>query len=34
MFAVSVDGGFDMPEDSWRGATTLEAYIHDLVSKA
>jgi uncharacterized protein YbjT (DUF2867 family) len=34
MFAVSVDRGFDMPEDSWRGATTLEAYIHDLVSKA
>lgn len=32
MTEVSVDGAFnDMPKDSLRGATTLEAYIRDLV---
>ncbi|KQU85682.1 NmrA family transcriptional regulator [Variovorax sp. Root318D1] len=34
MTAVSLDGGFDMPDDALRGATTLEAYIRDLLSKA
>ena len=31
MTAVSVDGGFDMPDDALRGTTTLEAYVRDLV---
>jgi uncharacterized protein YbjT (DUF2867 family) len=31
MIAVSVDSGFDMPDDAIRGATTLEDYIRDLV---
>jgi uncharacterized protein YbjT (DUF2867 family) len=34
MTAVSLDGGFDMPDDALRGATTLEAYIRDLLAKA
>lgn len=34
MTAVSLDGGFDMPDDALRGATTLEAHIRDLLSKA
>jgi uncharacterized protein YbjT (DUF2867 family) len=34
MTAVSVDSGFDMPDDPWRGATTLEAYIRDLVARS
>jgi uncharacterized protein YbjT (DUF2867 family) len=32
MTAASVDGGFDLSDDPLRGATTLETYIHDLVS--
>lgn len=31
MTAVSVDGGFDMPDNAWRGVTTLDRYIADLV---
>lgn len=31
MTAVSVDGGFDMPDNAWRGTTTLDRYITDLV---
>jgi uncharacterized protein YbjT (DUF2867 family) len=31
MTAVSVDGGFDMPDNAWRGVTTLDRYITDLV---
>ena len=34
MTAVSLDGGFDMPDDALRGATTLEAHIRDLLAKA
>ncbi|WP_368563758.1 NmrA family NAD(P)-binding protein [Pseudoxanthomonas sp. UTMC 1351] len=34
MTAVSVDSGFDMPDDALRGSITLEAYIRDLVDKA
>jgi uncharacterized protein YbjT (DUF2867 family) len=34
MFAVSVEGGFDMPDEAWRGTTTLEAYIRDLVARS
>jgi uncharacterized protein YbjT (DUF2867 family) len=33
MIAASVDQDFDMPDDAIRGATTLEAYIHDLVGR-
>lgn len=33
MTAVSVDGGFDMPDDALRGSTTLGAYIRDLVAR-
>lgn len=32
MTAVSVDGGFDMPDDALRGAITLDAYIRDLLT--
>ncbi|GFE91761.1 NmrA family NAD(P)-binding protein [Steroidobacter agaridevorans] len=32
MTAVSVDGGFDMSDNAWRGTTTLERYITELVS--
>ncbi len=31
MTAASVDSGFDMPDDAWRGAITLDRYINDLV---
>lgn len=34
MTAVSLDSGFDMPDDAMRGATTLEAYIQDLIAKS
>jgi uncharacterized protein YbjT (DUF2867 family) len=34
MTAVSLDGGFDMPDDALRGVTTLEAHIRDLLAKA
>jgi uncharacterized protein YbjT (DUF2867 family) len=34
MTAVSLDGGFDMPDEALRGATTLEAHIRDLLAKA
>jgi uncharacterized protein YbjT (DUF2867 family) len=34
MTAVSLDGGFDMPDDALRGATTLEAHIRDLIAKS
>lgn len=34
MTAVSVDGGFDMPDNPVRGETTLDAYIHDLVARS
>ena len=34
MTAVSLDAGFDMPDDALRGATTLEAHIRDLLAKA
>ncbi|MGE0237625.1 MAG: NmrA family NAD(P)-binding protein [Parvibaculaceae bacterium] len=33
MTAVSADGGFDMPDDALKGATTLADYIHDLVRR-
>jgi hypothetical protein len=32
MTAASVDSGFDMPAEALRGTTTLETYIHELVS--
>lgn len=31
MTAVSVDAGFDMPDNAWRGVITLDRYISDLV---
>jgi uncharacterized protein YbjT (DUF2867 family) len=34
MTVASVSGGFDMPDDSVRGGTTLETYIADLAAKA
>lgn len=34
MTAVCVDSGFDLVDDSWRGSTSLEAYIHELVAKS
>jgi uncharacterized protein YbjT (DUF2867 family) len=34
MTAVSIDGGFDMPDNPLRGDTTLEAYVHDLVARS
>lgn len=34
MTAVSLYGGFDMPDDALRGPTALEAYIRDLLAKA
>lgn len=33
MTAASVDAGFDMPDDAWRGPTTLERYIADLARR-
>jgi uncharacterized protein YbjT (DUF2867 family) len=33
MFAVSVDQGFDTPENAWRGETTLDDYVRDLVAR-
>jgi|GEM_PF-78823 len=33
MTAVSVDDGFETPEDSDRGSITLQAYIHDLAGQ-
>jgi hypothetical protein len=33
MTAASIDGGFDMPADSWRGSTSLEAYLQQSVSR-
>jgi uncharacterized protein YbjT (DUF2867 family) len=30
MTAASINGGFAMPEDAWRGSTTLESYISEL----
>jgi uncharacterized protein YbjT (DUF2867 family) len=34
MTAVSLDSGFDMPDDPLRGATVLEAYIRELVARS
>jgi len=34
MTAVCVDSGFDLVDDPWRGSTSLEAYIHELVAKS
>ena len=34
MTALSLDSGFDMPADAFRGATTLELYVSDLVARA
>lgn len=34
MTAASVDSGFDMPDNAWRGVTTLERYITELVSSS
>jgi uncharacterized protein YbjT (DUF2867 family) len=33
MTAASIDGGFDTPDDSIRGTTTLETYIHGLTAR-
>lgn len=34
MTEVSVDSGFDLAEDPWRGTTSLETYIQELVTKS
>ncbi|WP_134495495.1 NmrA family NAD(P)-binding protein [Microvirga pakistanensis] len=34
MTEVSVDRGFDLVENPWRGSTSLEAYIHELVARS
>jgi uncharacterized protein YbjT (DUF2867 family) len=34
MTAASLDSGFDMPDGSLRGSTTLEAYVRDLVRES
>jgi uncharacterized protein YbjT (DUF2867 family) len=34
MTEVSVDGGFEMPEDAWRGTIDLQSYIQELVNSA
>lgn len=34
MTARCVDHGFDMPEDAWRGETTFEAHLDDLLQRA
>ncbi|MCK1667718.1 NAD(P)H-binding protein [Bradyrhizobium sp. 153] len=34
MTELSLDNGFDMPADVWRGATTLEFYINNLVARS
>lgn len=31
MTELSIDKGFDMPDDSWRGQTSLETYIRSRV---
>jgi uncharacterized protein YbjT (DUF2867 family) len=34
MTEISVDGGFDLAEASWRGSTSLETYVQDLVASS
>ena len=34
MTAVSVDGGFDSPDEAIRGSTSLNAYIRELVARS
>jgi uncharacterized protein YbjT (DUF2867 family) len=34
MTAAAVDGGFDMQDDAIRGATSLDAYVRDLVARS
>ncbi len=34
MTELSLDNGFDMPADAWRGTTTLELYITSLVGRS
>lgn len=34
MTEASVDGGFDLADDPWRGSTSLAAYVHELVAKS
>ncbi|WP_332304824.1 NmrA family NAD(P)-binding protein [Rhizobium sp. GR12] len=34
MTEISVDGGFDLADDPWRGSTSLESYVRDLVARS
>jgi uncharacterized protein YbjT (DUF2867 family) len=33
MTEISVDSGFDLADDPWRGSTTLETYVRELVAR-